>query len=209
LPLMVLGIWDVDVPQSASNRLPRSDGELESGTRDNERRWFERIVPLLYKNEQKFSVINVFLWCTMGVVHSLIVFYSVWYGWSSSVMSSQGQLASLWLISLLAYSVEICIVSAMTLWVASTWTHLLLWTTLLFNIGAYFAFVFVYNNIDRHGNGEYVSYIAPLAMGNWQFWLLLALVVSMAVLPLVIGNRLVNLIPPLHFKERVMRIIRK
>jgi len=200
VPLMILGIWDKDIDPRTP---PLASSDIESSNRPNQ--WYESILPNLYKNERKFSVQNVIFWCCIGILHSLVLFYGSWYGWGVSTMNTEGFPASLWMASILAYTTEIFIVSAITLWVSSSWTKLLLWSVLIFNIMAYFAFVFIYNNMDRHANGEYVYLLATSTMGNLSYWFTLVLLISIAIVPLILCERVYRMIPPISLGDRIIR----
>jgi len=192
VPLFVFGLWDMDV-----------DPDIHPGS--DEKSWMEQIVTRLYSTEARFSSVSILLWCCLGLVHSLIVFYGAWYGWGSAV--SFGREASLWMTSILSYTVEVILVSLMNLWVAYSWSTLFIVSLVVFNIGLYFAFVFVYNVIPLNGNGQYVYEIAQSTMGNGSFWLAMVLLVSIAIFPLVLGGQVWKKVRPsfhhiLEMKQR-------
>ena len=191
IPLFVFGLWDMNADPDIP---PRSD--VENMDR-NKFSWKEKIVPKLYAIATKFSSFSILSWCILGVTHSLVVFFGVFYGWSGGIaVDSSGREVTLWMASLLAYTVEVFLVSSVNIWVSELWSKIFLVSVLVFNIGIYIAFVFTYNVIPLQGNGQFAYEMAQSSMGNWTFWMMLFLLLSIAMLPLVVGKTLVSKIAP-------------
>ena len=192
IPLFILGTLDKDVDpvNDGPEKRPFHNACVTSSY------WREIVVPRLYFFEKKFNTKNVSKWCFLGLIHSVIVFFGTWTIWlgSMSAINSTGFTASLWMASILIYTVEIFLVSCMTLWMCSTWTKLLVWCTLIFNIFAYFAFVSIYD-LMRLSGSSFVWYFAESTLLNGQFWLILAIVLSLTMAPLIAFTNIIKFYP--------------
>ena len=159
--------------------------------------WKEHIVPRLYRSATRFTGRRIALWCLLGLVHSVVVFFGVWLSWEYS-MTSVGRLgptATMWMGSILVYTAEICLVSAMTLYISSSWTKLLIAAIAICNLAAYFAFVLVYDKLHLKGTQGYVWTMALSTIGNVQFWFILAFIITLAISPLVAYNQIAKVWP--------------
>jgi len=149
--------------------------------------WKEIVVPKLYLRAEKFSAKHVFKWFLLAICHSVIGFYFVWASWDfdTAAITPSGQTPSLMMASILVYTFEIFLLSAVTLYASASWTLILLLSIAICNIGAYFLFVFVYDLIFIPSYSWPVYQLAADTMGNMQFWAILVLSVSTAMLPLL------------------------
>jgi magnesium-transporting ATPase (P-type) len=126
-------------------------------------------------------------WCLLGIIHSVVPFYFTWgaWGYGEGAIEKSGDIPSLWMSSVVVYTVEILLVSIVTMYVSASWTQLLVWSTLLLNVVAYFLFVFVYDYVKIPGTGVYPVYrIAVSTMGNFQFWVIIAITLLVSLAPI-------------------------
>ena len=194
VPLFVLGTLNRDVD-------PNTEGPLHKTFHPEfvtEEYWREIIVPKLFQLEPKFNSKNVLMWCFMGFVQSVIVFFGVWVFWLApmAAVDPHGSPPCMWMGSILVYTVEIVILSAVTLWVCDSWNKILLWTTFVFNIVAYFGFVFIYDMLHISGANMFVWYLATSALLNSQFWLILVLLCAIALAPMILFPRITTTLNP-------------
>jgi magnesium-transporting ATPase (P-type) len=182
VPLMIFGAIDKDIDPDLDG--PPKQWQPFAVTSQY---WREMIVPKLYRHADKFSTKTFVKWCLLGVVHSIVPFYFTWGSWEYEVapIDGHGSISCMWMSSILVYTVEIILVSIVTMYVSASWTKLLIWSTILLNLVAYFLFVFAYNAIKIPGSGVYYAYrIATETMGNVQFWLIVGSTVMISIVPI-------------------------
>jgi magnesium-transporting ATPase (P-type) len=182
VPLFVFGAVDKDV--DPINDGPPKDWQPPAVTASY---WEEIVVPRLYRTAEKFSSKNFMKWCLVGIFHSVAPFYFTWGCWDydAAAIDADGQVPSLWMSSILVYTAEIFLISIVTMYISASWTKLLVWSALVFNIGAYFLFVFVYDFI-KLPDGQYpTTRIAGYVLGNVQFWIILLLTLMVSTGPMV------------------------
>lgn len=187
VPLFLFGLLDKDVDPDAD--APGAQLNHWQPSSVSKPYWKEVVVPLLYKTCRcEFSSAYVLKWFLLGIVHSAIAFFFVWASWSyagATSVAPNGFTPSFLMASILIYTFEIFLISAMTLYASASWTTLLLLAILICNIGAYLLFVFVYDFVFIPPYSWPVYRVAASAMGNVQFWFILAIALSAAFLPLI------------------------
>ena len=180
VPMFVFGAIDKDIDPVAD--CPPQSWQPVTVTKQY---WREMVVPRLYKTAEKFSSKNLIKWCFLGIFHSVAPFYFTWACWEyeTGAIASNGQVASLWMSSLLVYTAEIFLISIVTMYVSASWTKLLVWSTLVCNLAAYFLFVVVYDYIKLPVGSHPVLGIAPSTLGNPGFWIILTLTLVVSTAP--------------------------
>ena len=212
VPLFLLGALDKDIDPDADGPGVEKNTNVWHPPSVTKSYWKEIIVPKLYSSAGKFGSAHVFKWFVLGLFHSAIAFYFVWASWSydPAAITARGTTPSFMMASILVYTFEIFLLSAITLYASASWTTLLILSILVCNIGAYFAFVFVYDLIFIAPYAWPVYKLAASAMGNVQFWFILILALSAAILPLVLGKHLLSLsklgLKHLSFADSIRRV---
>ena len=192
VPMFVFGAVDKDVDPDAD-----CPPHVWQPLTVSKQYWREVVVPRLYKTGEKFSSRNFIKWCLIGIFHSVAPFYFTWGCWEyeTGAIADNGQVASMWMSSTLVYTAEIFLISIVTMYVSASWTRLLVWSTLIFNLGAYFLFVMVYDYIRLPGGFYPVWLIAQATLGNPGFWIILALTLVVSTAPIYWFKKLNQLRP--------------
>ena len=184
IPLFLFGTTDKDV-----------DPDTDAPAAMPPQYWKEMVVPRLYLTTNRFTSKYMLGWCAVGLMHSVLPFYFTWGSWSygQSALEADGQEPSMWMSSILVYTIEMVLMSVVTLYVSKSWTSLLVWSVIVFNLGAYFAFALVYNYIKVPGGHWDVLGVTADTFSNWQFWIILTLTVTACTVPFVWYARLAPL----------------
>jgi phospholipid-transporting ATPase len=184
LPLFIFGTLDKDV--DFVDDAPGGRNEVAHPPYVTQSYWREMIVPKLFAQQEKLSNRKMLSWCLLGVIHSIILFYGVQLAWTFNLgaITAYAAPASAWMASILSYTIEIFVVSAITLWISAEWTKLLVISIWVFNIALYFLFVAVYDYINPDGR-NFVFRIAGETLCATTFWLVLPLITVILIAPLV------------------------
>jgi magnesium-transporting ATPase (P-type) len=184
-PLFAAGLFDTDIHPDADRPSKRTMMHPPSVTDES---WYVEVIPRLYKPGQEnrlFKSKRVFAWLTLGLVHSVIIFFAIYLSWAyadNPAINERGFNGSFSMMEQAIFTALLVALSILHSFMIRQWTWIYLLMNVAFNLGLYVIFVIVYDKITLN---TYTN-IAGATFSNWNFWFTLGITLAFCVIPLII-----------------------